>query len=172
MNIERSTQKAETFLTNSKTMARKEHTAQRRFSFPPAEVFLQLCPTRERDWIDGWQCELVYTSTGYMEADCVRTTPASNIFGPGLWIVTRYEPNHTLEFVVIGESVVEHARIHLIDNTDGTATGIWKLTFTALDEAGNGIVGSIPDDNVALGYALDGLEHFLKTGRLLNNEIS
>ncbi len=141
---------------------------ERTFDHPPKEVFFQLCPSRELDWIPGWDCELLYTSTGYVESDCIFTTPESNSLGPGLWIFTRYEPDQKLELVrIIDNSVVIHFRIELVDNNDGTSTGTWNLTFTAINEAGNVILESISDESPELNMALDGLEYFLDTGELM-----
>lgn len=143
---------------------------ERRFSFPPATVFAQLCPSRELDWIDGWDCDLVYTSTGYVERDCIFTTPEANSLGAGLWIVTGYEPDERLEVVTVtGDALVEHLTITLSGNEDGTCTGVWNMTFTALNDSGNGMIDSISSDAPELTRALDGLEHFLQTGNMLRN---
>jgi len=164
MNAEKSRKKATEFLKSGKKLKRKTQKAKKIFSFPTGKIFPQLCPTRELDWIEGWACDLVYTSTGYIEADCIWTTPETNVFGPGLWITTRYEPDRELWAVhVIETSVVEHVRISLIQNEDGSTTGLWDLTFTALDESGNAIVESIPDDDPTLERALERLEYLLKT---------
>ena len=168
MNTERSKRKATEFLKSAKTLKRKTQEYEKTFSFPPEKVFSQFCPTRELDWIEGWDADLVYTSTGYVEEDCIFTTPATNSLGPGLWIFTRYEPSRKLELVrIIEESVAIHFRINLIDNNDGTSTGLWKLTFTALNELGNGIVDTIPDNSPELIRAIDGLEFFLKQGEMM-----
>ena len=170
MNTERSKKKATEFLKSGKNLIRKTQNYEKTFTFPPEKVFLRFCPTRELDWIDGWDCDLVYTSTGYVEDDCIFTTPETNSLGPGLWIVTRYDPNRKLELVrIIGESVVLHFRINLINNNDGTSTGVWNLTFTALNESGNAIVESIPDNNPELERAIDGLEYYLKTGEMMTD---
>jgi hypothetical protein len=68
---------------------------------------------------------------------------------------------------IIQESVVIHFRINLIDNNDGTSTGVWNLKFTALNESGNAIVDSIPDKNPEFERAIDGLEYFLETGEMM-----
>ncbi len=168
MNTERSKRKATEFLKSAKNLKRKTQEYEKTFSFPPEKVFFQFCPTRELDWIEGWDCDLVYTSSGYVEEDCIFTTPETNSLGPGLWIFTRYEPSRKLELVrIIEASVVIHFRINLIDNNDGTSTGLWKLTFTALNELGNGIVDSIPDNSPELQRAIDGLEFFLKQGEMM-----
>ena len=168
MNTEKSKRKATEYLKNTENLKRKTQKYEKTFSFPPEKVFFQFCPSRELDWIEGWDCDLVYTSTGYVEDDCIFTTPETNSLGPGLWIFTRYEPNKKLELVrIIEESVVIHFRINLIDNNDGTSTGHWDLTFTALNEPGNAIVESIPEKNPELERGIDGLEYFLEEGEMM-----
>ncbi len=168
MNTQRSETLAQSFLAKGHPLKRKTQTATQTFDFPPEVVFPQLCPTAERDWIPGWECDLLYTSTGYMEPDSIWTTPETNVLGPGLWVVTRCKPNAELEIVrVVDRSFVEHMRIKLVDNHDGTATGVWNLTFTALDEAGNDVVASLPDESPELAHAIAGLRHFLATGELM-----
>ena len=168
MTMEKSEKKALDFLKNGRKLDRKTLKHERTYSASPEKVFPKLCPSGELDWIEGWDCELVYTSTGYMEDDCIFTTPKTNVFGPGLWITTRYEPNEKLELVRIAEGlVVEHMRISLIDNRNGTCTCTWQITFTALNEAGNDLVNSLQDHDPVLMQATEGLEHYLKTGELL-----
>jgi len=168
VNTERSKRKATEFLKSGKNLKRKTQEYEKTFIFPPEKVFFQFCPTRELNWIEGWDCDLVYTSTGYVEDDCIFNTPETNSLGPGLWIFTRYEPNRKVELVrIIEESVVIHFRINLINNNDGTSTGVWNLTFTALNESGNAIVESIPDNSPELERAIDGLEYFLETGEMM-----
>ena len=168
MNTDKSNRKVTEFLKGMKPLKRKTQEYKRTFSFPPEKVFPQFCPSRELDWIEGWDCDLVYTSTGYVEDDCIFTTPETNALGPGLWIFTRYEPDQRLELVrIIGSSVVIHFRINLVDNNDGTSTGLWHLTFTALNESGNEIVASIPDKSPELERAIDGLAYFLETGEMM-----
>lgn len=171
MNTTRSKQKVTAFLTQEQKMKRTTQRVEKTLPFSPDEIFFQFCPSRELDWIEGWACDLVYTSTGYVEKDCIFTTSATNILGSGLWIVTRYELNQKLELVrVIEEAVVIHFRINLIDNNDGTSTGVWHLTFTALNESGNAIIESIPETSPDLVRAIDGLEYYLQTGEMMTTE--
>ncbi len=78
----------------------------------PNEVFKQLCPSREADWINGWTVDLLHTQTGYVEPLCVFRTPVSNIFGPGLWMITKLESNTNLELVVFYENsdIIEYTK--------------------------------------------------------------
>ena len=168
MNTVKSENKAAKFLKSGSNLKRKTQKYEKTFNFPPEKVFRQFCPSRELDWIEGWDCDLVYTSSGYAEADCIFTTSEANLLGPGLWIITRYEPNRKFELVrIIADSVVLHFRIDLNDNNDGTCKGVWNLTFTALNEAGNAIVESLPDKHPELVRAIDGLEYFLEAGKMM-----
>lgn len=38
---------------------------------PASEIFPLLCPTREYDWIEGWECDLLYSESGIAEQDCI-----------------------------------------------------------------------------------------------------
>ena len=99
MDTTRSERMSREFLQSPNGLTRKSIRVEKRFSHPAGAVFEQLCPSRELDWIDGWECDLVHTSTGYMEADCIFTTPENCSMGPGLWVITAYEPDRLLELV-------------------------------------------------------------------------
>jgi len=166
MDTTRSEKMVREFLARKTPFKRKVQTYKRRYTVGSDAVFPQLCPTREADWIDGWIANLIYTDSGYAEPDCILTTPDNNVLGPGLWIITRREPNKMHEFVVIrGDGVVGHVTICLSDNGDGTCETSWTLIFTATNEKGNAVIEAMPDKDPAFEVVvLDGLEHFLKTG--------
>lgn len=169
-NTERSKDKAERFNRDGRILKRKIQTYTRRFSHSPEEVFPQFCPSRELDWIEGWDCKLLYTSTGYVEKDCIFATDETNIIGPGLWVFTSYEPNEKLELIrIIGDTLVIHFRITQLDNGDGTSTGVWNITYTALNQAGNAMVEALPDSSPEMEGAIDGLEYFLAHGELMRS---
>ena len=53
---------------------RATHTYRQRLSASPGKVFPLLCPVREAEWADGWLPELVISSSGVAERDCVFIT--------------------------------------------------------------------------------------------------
>src|SRR5947199_10286893 len=59
---------------------------------PPARVFPLLCPVRETDWADGWLPDVVISSSGIAERDCIFITPDKP--GKASWHVTRHEPQN------------------------------------------------------------------------------
>ncbi len=168
MDTSRSDKMANEFLAQKTPFKRKVQTYQQVFNASPEAVFRQLCPTREADWIDGWTADLIWSTNGYVEADCIFTTPETNTVGPGLWIFTRLEPNELLELVrIIGNDMVIHLRIDLKDNGDKTCTGTWTLKFTAITQQGNAMVQAMPEQNPHFGQIIAGLEHFLQTGEMM-----
>jgi hypothetical protein len=139
------------FLARNVPFQRKVLVFGRDFSAPPEIVFRQFCPSREADWINGWTVDLIYTETGYAEPLCVFRTPASNILGAGLWILTKVEPNRVVEAVMFHEDndVLEHMKLDLVHLGNGKTKVTWTITMTALSEKGNTVIEMVPDETPA-----------------------
>ena len=168
MNTERSRKRAAEYLATGNKLKRRKLKLERKFNHSIDKVFHQLCPTREYDWIQGWECDLLFTSTGFVEKDCIFSTSETNSVGPGLWIFTGYELNEKVEIVrIIGDMMVLHLRIFLEENAEGSCTGNWDLTFTAIKEEGNSLIESLEVVEEKFVRAIDGLEFFLDKGELL-----
>lgn len=132
------------------------------------ELFPLLCPAREADWIPGWDCDLIYTESGYAEENCVFRTEKSNSVGEGLWMFTGFQVNDHIEFVRMQEDVVTRARITVRDHHDGTVTGTWDVLHTGLTEKGNEEIDRMPVENPPQAGALTQMiEHYLKKGRTI-----
>lgn len=149
---------------------RREREGRMVFGAPPEAVFALLCPVREYEWIDVWDCRVVYTGSGTAEADCVFVTDFTHHGGEETWVVSRYEPPRVIEFVRFtpGEKVVRLA-VALAPSGPGRTTAIWKKVFTGLSDAGNRFIdtaaGELFDMEVARIETL--LNHFLDTGTML-----
>ncbi len=100
-------------------------------------LFPLLCPTREADWIPGWDCRLIYTTSGYAEDNVVFTTDTGNSMGAGIWTFTNFKENEFIEFVRYSEDLLIQCKITVTDNGNGTSTVTWFPTMTALTEKGN-----------------------------------
>ena len=132
----------------------------------PEEFFPLLCPAREADWIPGWDCELIYTDSGYAEKNCVFKTDESNPFGEGLWVFSGFEINRYVEFVRMQKDLVTCARITVTDNDDGTITATWNMISTGLTEKGNKEIDKLSDD-MHSGPVTKMLGHYLETGKTI-----
>ena len=69
---------------------RASHTHRLRLRAAPEKVFPLFCPVRETEWADGWLPDLVISSCGVAERDCVFVT--SDKRASAIWYVTRHEP--------------------------------------------------------------------------------
>jgi len=132
------------------------------------ELFPLLCPAREADWIPGWDCELIYTDSGYVEVDCIFKTGKANPVGEGLWMFTGFEANHFVDFVRVRKDIVTHARITVTDNNDGTVTAAWDMVSTGLTTKGNERVDKMPEQDAHFGAFIKMIDYYLKAGKTIN----
>lgn len=136
----------------------------------PDKVFPLLCPVLEKEWIDGWEYEMIYSISGVAEKGCIFQTPS-----PGnvrtTWYTTRYEPEQfSIEFVRVtpGEMVVR-IYIKLIDNHNGTTAADISYEYTSLSATGNRWIEdeSGPAFIANMTYWENAINHYLQTGAKL-----
>jgi hypothetical protein len=103
------------------------------------DFFPMLCPAREADWIPGWTAEILYSEAeGLVSPNCLfRTDQTNTAWGPGLWYFIGYEKNKFVEVLRKNINTIMQMRIETKENVDGTVTGTWHITNSAITEAGN-----------------------------------
>ncbi len=134
---------------------------------PPDRVFPLLCPVREYEWIEPWQCEILHSDSGIAEKNCIFRT---HVLGESddVWVISHYEPNMKIEFVRINALRTMCFSITLADNGDGTTRAENAQLLVGLNEQGNKVL-----DNMANGFAFEMrlgeamLNHYLTTGKRL-----
>ena len=140
-----------------------------RFLGAPKRVFPLLCPTREYEWVEPWECELLRSDSGFAEANCVFRTSVLTEGVEDVWVISHYEPSKRIDFVRLDGRRVMSYSIVLETAADGTTTAHNTQVLTALNEEGNRILGGEADDAFAfemrVGEML--LNHFLTTGKKL-----
>ena len=89
---------------------RRVHEANLTISGTPEQVFPLLCPVREYDWIEDWDCVMVFSTSGIAELGCIFRTNRGD--GDEVWTVSRYEPGRVIGFVrVLANVWVAHLEI-------------------------------------------------------------
>jgi len=106
----------------------------------PEQVFPLLCPVREYEWIESWQCEVVSSNSGFAELDCVFKTHFPGDGPEDTWVVSRYEPPLLIEFVRVNALRTIRFAISLAENEDGTTALIWTQVFTGLSPEGDNLI--------------------------------
>jgi len=142
----------------------------------PDKVFPLLCPIREYEWIDGWECRLVYSRSGLVEDGAVFTTDFPGE-GPTVWVTVRHDPAaRRVSFVRVTPDVkVLEMDLQVEETPEGHSRWLIAYTITALGEAGNAFIEHLSATNGGelaarprlLGYMLN---HFLRTGLMLKKE--
>jgi len=133
------------------------------------DIFPLLCPVRERDWIDGWECEIIYSKSGVNEEGCVFTTPRQNDKST-VWVTTLYDiEKGIIQFtrVTEGEEAVK-IDIQLIEEQNNTVCKI-SYQYTPLNPARNQYLRDNLDKdfNQSMQWWEKSINYFLRTGEKL-----
>ncbi len=134
------------------------------------DVFPLLCPVREADWLEGWSYNMIHSSTGLIEKDCVFTTPHHGEYST-VWQVTQYNKvNHMIEFLRVTpfENVVK-INIRLTPIGTDKTQAIIDYQYTALNEEQNQFIETELHDsfNESMKWWEKAINHYLATGKML-----
>jgi hypothetical protein len=144
---------------------RATHTYRQALHAPPAKVFPLLCPVRETEWAEGWSPDLVISSSGVAERDCVFITPEKS--GKATWYITRHEPEKWfVEMLKISPGVTAcRLTIQLSENGDACFATV-TYSLTSIGPAGDDFVAQFTADYYQKFMQAweNALNHFLKTG--------
>lgn len=106
-----------------------------------AEVFPLLCPKREEDWIPGWECETLWSKSGFNEEGAVFRTLKP--YGTELfWHTLRYDPKDRLvDFLITAPGLfLFRFKITVDEAAGGILTITFHQTFTSLSEGGDALM--------------------------------
>ena len=102
------------------------------------KVFPLLCPKREEEWIPGWECETIWSNSGYNEEGAIfRTTKP---YGTELyWTTLQYDINNkVVDFLITAPCLyMFRFKIELSVNDDGYLALTFTQIFTSISEEGN-----------------------------------
>ena len=136
----------------------------------PEKVFPLLCPVREKDWLDGWDYEMIYSKSGLIEKNCVFSTSH-----PGgmdtIWHVTQYNPEKfEVEFLrVTPKKNVVRINIKLtpVGNDKTEAEIVYQ--YTGLNKEQNEFINNGLESKFeeSMRWWERSINHYLETGRML-----
>ena len=150
---------------------RATHTYRQRLCAPPARVFPLLCPVRETEWAAGCLPDLVISSSGIAERDCVFITPDKP--GKAIWYIISHKPeNWFVEMLkIVPEVTACRLEIQLTPTGDECFADI-TYSHTSIGAAGDEFVASFAADSYRKfmeAWEAE-LNHFLKTGSRLGHD--
>jgi hypothetical protein len=116
-------------------LTRLTRTYVQRIAAPPEEVFPLLCPVREKEWLPGWDCRMIFSRSGVAERGAVFETAHAK--GVTIWIVTEYVPSRRVEFARWQpDGLTVHIEISLGRHHEGDTAVCIAYTYTAVNEQG------------------------------------
>jgi hypothetical protein len=136
---------------------------------PPSRVFPLLCPERERDWIAGWDYEMVYSASGYAEPGCIFVTTAPPE-GLTIWEFVEHVPDRHLVINRITPGLVSiRWQMDLSEPAEGTTALAIRWTVTGLSPEGNRYIREGLDERFRglTAWLENLLDHYLRTGTAL-----
>lgn len=148
--------------------------AEMRIPFPAEQIFPLLCPVREYDWIDHWDCEIIHSESGKAELGCVFQTKLSRGCegtSTDAWIVAEYSPSRRIVFTRTNGVRTCLYSIDLFENEEVTSLK-WRQELTGLCEEGNELVEATTQEDFELmvNKLEEMLIHYLKTGLCLGRD--
>ncbi len=98
-------------------------------------VFMAFCPVAEREWIEGWESDIIFSESGIAEKNCVFKTSQLNT-PDAIWVCSIYDFGRQVEYVrVIPDHFVTVINILTEQTGEETACTV-TFTHTALSDDG------------------------------------
>jgi hypothetical protein len=127
---------------------RKKMFSEAQIGFSREQVYPLLCPIREYDWIDGWQCELIASDSGFAEENCIFKTDLPP-FGKETWYFLNYILNDSFIAIRYRSNSILRVDFSLIPEEKGCRLHL-DFILTATDDSGNEFVKNFPDNHADL----------------------
>jgi hypothetical protein len=112
------------------------------------EVFPLLCPKKEEEWIPGWECETIWSNSGFNEEGAIFRTIKP--YGTELyWTTLQYDINNKLvDFLLLAPHLyMFRFKIEIRMNVDGLLAITFTQTFTAISEEGSTFLKRYESEN-------------------------
>ena len=121
---------------------RKQLSCEHLINAKAANVFPLLCPVREFDWIEKWDCELIYSESGFAELGCIFSTFNPDDGGKDIWVISRYETDKRIQFVRVNSIRSITYDLFITEANEQTRI-LWQQQVTALNEKGNAFLETV-----------------------------
>jgi hypothetical protein len=136
----------------------------------PSKVFDLICPVKEADWLDGWDCTLLYSKSGFAEAGCVFLSRQEGEKDT-IWMITKRDvENKVVEFVrATPESRIARLTVSVKEMGEGRSRVVVTYDFTALSEAGNHFLEQYTEQAFieTMQFWEKSMNYYLETGKIL-----
>jgi hypothetical protein len=146
---------------------RGKHSCTQTWNGKVESVFPLLCPVKEADWVPGWEPNLVVSSSGVMEKNCIFLEPEGE--NEAVWVVTAYENNHYLDMYRVMPGVAVSQFTIILDEDENYTKACISYEHTSLGEAGDELVNEFTEGgfNEFMSHFEAAINHYLETGSMI-----
>lgn len=105
------------------------------------EVFPLFGPVKEKEWADGWNPEVIFSISNFVEEKMVfKTKPFFSDEDDYTWIISKYQPEQTfIEYLVFTQERLWFISIKCVEESAKKTKAEITYTFTGLTKKGNGL---------------------------------
>lgn len=155
----------------TKNQLRVERTFTQTYHATKDEVFPLLCPVREKEWLDGWDYEMVYSESGLAEKGCVFKTHGTGKDAT-VWVIDQYNrENHQIHFTrMTPDRTLVQLEVVLEEVEPGLTKSKIKYIITVLSDEGAEYIKKHFTEAIfvqQMKWWEKSLNYYLKTGSLL-----
>ncbi len=134
------------------------------------EIFPLLCPVREKEWLQDWDYNMIYSESGYAEKGCIFDT--NNNYGSYRWIITKHDSDsHEIQFIkIMRDKIIVIIDIDLEEKSEKLILCNIQYDFIPLcDEASEGMYkeNTEEDFNKHMKKWEDSLNYYLQHDEML-----
>jgi hypothetical protein len=135
-------------------------------------IFPLFGPIKEKEWADGWDPKIIFSTTSLVDEHMIFTTKASNLSEEKFtWVVTKFFPEqHLIEYAVSTPNRIWFIHVMCKARSEKTLATI-QYTFTGLTSEGNEYNRKALEKMYAhdLKDWQDAINYHLETGKKLIN---
>jgi hypothetical protein len=127
------------------------------------------CPVREKDWVEHWDPEFVYSNSGLVEKDSVFITTHGE--HEVVWIVSEYdiERGYVKMYYHVPGILITKLEIELTQMKEKKTKAVITYAKTAISETGNRALKEFTKESydIMMDSWEKAMNHYLKTGEML-----
>jgi hypothetical protein len=111
------------------------------------DVFPLLCPKREEEWIPGWECETLWSKSGYNEEGAIFRTLKP--YGTELyWTTLQYNIGRRIvDFLITAPRLYMFRFTIEVSESEGLLAITFTQVFTSISEEGNTFLKRYEDED-------------------------
>jgi hypothetical protein len=141
----------------------------------PDQIFPLICPVREKEWLEGWDYQMIYSKTGLAEQGAVFSTSYEGEEDT-IWIITKHDSiKYEVEFVRVTPALrASILTVEIKEKDEHSSYVDITYTYTALTDMGNTFIDNYTEEFFQrnMKHWEKSMNYFLVTGKTLKRSCS